>query len=58
MGICILSNMLDASWVGEGKGEMGKGEMGNGKGKGDREKRQGERGNGDSLIAQWSCPDE
>ena len=42
--------MLDASWVGEGKGEMGKGEMGNGKGKGDREKRKGERGNGDSLL--------
>ena len=46
MGICILSNTLDASWVGER--ERGNGERGNGNG--DREKRKGERGNGDSLL--------
>ena len=42
MGICILSNTLDASWVGER--DRGNGEREKGKGIGKRGKEKGETG--------------
>ena len=45
MGICILSNTLDASWVGErerGNAERGNGQREKGKGIGKRGKEKGE----------------